>query len=107
MKKALLVLGLCVIAADAQAISRHDPTGMSCGEVKATIAREGAVILRYRSARTPGLPLYDRYVDRDQFCERGEVAFPATVPTADAKACPVYRCQVLDLDDRDRFLFPF
>jgi len=100
MKKLLLVLGLCVVAGDAWAISRHDPTGMACAEVQATVAREGAVILRYRSPRTPGLPLYDRYVDSDRFCTRGEVAFPATVPAADTRACPVYRCKVVDLSDR-------
>ncbi len=106
MKTALLALGLCVMAADAQAVSRHDPTRMACAEVQATIAREGAAILRYRSSRTPGLLLYDRYVSDGRFCERGEVAFPATVPTADTGACPVYLCKVPDLDDRDRFFFP-
>jgi hypothetical protein len=106
MKTALLALGLCVMAVDAQAISRYDPTRMSCDQVQATIAQQGAVILRYQSARTPGLPLYDRYVDSGGFCERGEIAYPATVPTADTKSCPVYLCKVPDLDDRDRFLFP-
>jgi hypothetical protein len=106
MKKALLALGLCLISANAQAIARHDPTGMGCAEVQATLAREGAAILRYQSTRTPGLPLYDRYVSDDRFCERGEVAFPATVPAADTKSCPVRVCKVLDLDDRDGIFLP-
>jgi hypothetical protein len=103
MKTALLAVALCLVAADAQAISRHDPTRISCDQVHATIANEGAVILRYQSRRTPGLPLYDRYVSGERFCERDEVAFPATVPAADTQACPVRVCKVIDLDDRDRF----
>lgn len=108
MKKLLLVLGLCAVAVpNAWAISRHDPTTMTCAAVWQTIAREGAVILRYRSARAPGLPLYDRYVDNGRFCMRGEVVFPASVPSADTAACPVQRCRVVDFGDRDRrFIFP-
>ncbi len=102
MKTILLAACLVLVAAEAQAVSRYDPTRMSCGRVQSTIAREGAVILRYRSARTPGLPLFDRYVDSDRFCTRGEVAFPATVPAADTRACPVHRCKVVDLSDRER-----
>jgi hypothetical protein len=106
MTKILLALGLCLICADAQAISRYDPTGMDCAGVQATLAREGAVILRYQSTRTPGLPLYNRYVGNGRFCERGEAFYPATVPTADRKACPVHICRTMDLDDRDRIFLP-
>jgi hypothetical protein len=80
---------------------------MDCAGVRSTIAREGAVILRYQSPRTPGLPLYDRYVRNDQFCERGEILDRAFVPSADRKSCPVYKCKVPDLEDRfDRFINP-
>ena len=73
MKTVLLAACLTLVAAEAQAISRYDATRMSCGKVQATIAREGAVILRYQSTRVPGLPLYDRYVQSQQFCNMGEV----------------------------------
>ncbi|HEY4191482.1 MAG TPA: hypothetical protein VGM46_02450 [Mesorhizobium sp.] len=106
MKKALIIIGLCLVSASAQAITRHDPTKISCDQVHETIAGEGAVILRYQSTRTPGLPLYDRYVSDQRFCERDEVAYPATVPTADTKSCPVKVCKVLDLDDRQGVLMP-
>jgi hypothetical protein len=106
MTKILLALGLCLICADAQAISRYDPTSMDCAGVQAMLAREGAVILRYQSTRTPGLPLYNRYVGNGRFCERGEAFYPATVPTADRKACPVHICRTMDLDDRDRIFLP-
>jgi hypothetical protein len=107
MKTVLVCACLCLIAAEAQAISRHDPTRMACAGVQATIDREGAAILRYQSPRTPGLPLYDRYVRSDQFCEHGEILDPAYVPSADRASCPVYKCKVPDLDDLpDRFLLP-
>ena len=82
MKTILLAACMTLVAAEAQAISRYDPTHMSCGKVQATIARQGAVILRYQSTRVPGLPLYDRYVQSQQFCTMGEVKDAATLPLA-------------------------
>jgi len=93
MKTILLAACLTLVAAEAQAISRYDPTHMSCGKVQSTIARQGAVILRYKSTRVPGLPLYDRYVQSQQFCTMGEVRTRAYVPSADTKSCPVYNCK--------------
>lgn len=98
---------LSLAATEAHAISRHDPTRMSCGQVQATIARQGEVILRYASPRTPGLPIYDRYVASRAFCEAGEVRERVYVPSADMKSCPVYRCKRVDFDDRmRRFIIP-
>ncbi|MER8827874.1 hypothetical protein NKH73_17230 [Mesorhizobium sp. M0938] len=102
MKTVLLAACLMLVAAEAQAISRYDPSRMSCGRVRATIAREGAVILRYQSARTPGLPLYDRYVRSQRFCNMGEVRARASVPSADTKSCIVYKCKRVDTDRRFR-----
>lgn len=98
MKIILLAACLTLVAAQAQAISRYDPTRMSCGRVQSTIARHGAVILRYQSTRVPGLPLYDRYVQSEQFCTMGEVRTRAYVPSADTKSCPVYTCKRPDYD---------
>ncbi len=108
MKRILLVVAaMALMSAQAQAISRLDPTRMSCRQVQATIAREGAVILRYSSAHTPGLPLYDRYVASRAFCNAGEVRDRAYVPSADLKSCPVYKCKPYDFDDpMNRFIFP-
>ncbi|BCG93403.1 hypothetical protein [Mesorhizobium sp. 131-2-1] len=93
MKTILLAALMTLMAAEAQAISRYDPTRMSCGRVQATIASQGAVILRYQSTRVPGLPLYDRYVKDERFCNMGEVRARAYVPSADAKSCPVFICE--------------
>jgi hypothetical protein len=107
MKTLLIALGFCLIAADAQAISRYDPTRMSCDRVQDTVAANGAVILRYRSPRNPGLTLYDRYVASQQFCDMGEVRARAYVPSADADSCPVYKCKRVEFDDpHRRLIFP-
>ncbi|MHA6641762.1 hypothetical protein [Mesorhizobium sp. A623] len=102
MKTVLLAVALCLVAADAQAISRHDPTRMSCAQVQATIANAGAVILRYQSPHTPGLPLYDRYVSTDRFCEQGEVRSRAYVPSADRQSCQVFKCKRPEFERRRR-----
>ncbi|MER8502165.1 hypothetical protein NKJ72_14985 [Mesorhizobium sp. M0045] len=102
MKIVLLAACLTLVAAEAQAVSRYDPTRMSCGKVQATIAREGAVILRYRSTRVPGLALYDRYVRSQQFCDIGEVRARASVPSADTNSCTVYKCKRVEIDRRFR-----
>ena len=44
MKTILLATCLTLVAAQAQAISRYDPTRMSCGKVQSTIARQGAAL---------------------------------------------------------------
>jgi hypothetical protein len=107
--KALLIAGcLGLLAADAWAISRYDPTRMSCDRVQAVVERNGAVILRYRSPRNPSLTLYDRYVASGRFCNFDEVSAGSYVPSADLKSCPVYKCQRVDFDDRRRrLIFPF
>lgn len=105
MKIILLAACLTLVAAQAQAISRYDPTRMSCGKVQGTIAWQGAVILRYQSKRVPGLPLYDRYVQSQRFCSMGEVRTRAYVPSADTKSCPVYNCKRPDNDRHFRRRF--
>ena len=105
MKTILLAACLTLVAAEAQAISRYDPTRMSCGRVQSTIARQAAVILRYQSTRVPGLPLYDRYVQSEQFCTMGDVRARAYVPSADTRSCPVYTCKRPDYDRHFRRRF--
>ena len=105
MKTILLAVCFVLVAAEAQAVSRYDPTRMSCDRVQATIARQGAVILRYQSTRVPGLPLYDRYVRDERFCNMGEVRSRAYVPSADTSSCPVYNCKRPDNDRHFRRRF--
>jgi len=102
VKTILLAACLTLAAAEAHAISRYDPTHMSCDRVQGTIARQGAVILRYQSTRVPGLPLFDRYVQSQAFCNFGEVRKRAYVPSADTKSCPVYICKRVDSERRFR-----
>ncbi|KQZ87156.1 hypothetical protein ASD64_06845 [Mesorhizobium sp. Root157] len=106
MKAILIAASLCLIAAEAHAISRYDPTRMSCGEVQARVAREGAVILRYRSPRNPNMTLYDRYVRSDRMCPMEQKSARAYVPSADARACPVRKCEPREDNRRFRRLWP-
>lgn len=109
MKAAILAIGILSFAAsEASAISRYQTMRMGCDDVRGVLRHEGAAILRWQSKRTPGLPLYGRYVSDGRFCNSGEVTEFASVPTADDRACPVRKCVQRDpLRDRRRLLFPF
>lgn len=87
------------VATPAGAISRYNAWTMSCGEAKSLIRSQGAVILRYRSARNPSLSLYDRFVSDGRFCQAGEQTEPASVATADTNSCPVRKCVQIEYDD--------
>lgn len=94
MKWAVLAaLSLSLFSAEALAISRYNSQSMSCGSIQAAIQREGAAILRYSSARTPGLPLYDRYVANGSYCSYGEYAELVSVPASDTGSCLVLVCK--------------
>lgn len=103
MKVLMIALAAAMLAAPAHAISRYNSQGMSCGQVQAAVQREGAVILRYRSARNPSLTLYDRYVSGGRFCAVGEVAVGSSVPTRDDRSCYVLKCRSYDREN----VFPF
>lgn len=94
-----LALALCMASVPAYAISRYNSQSMSCSRIQSVIRNEGAVILRYRSARNPSLPLYDRYVAHDGFCDFNKYAAAAWVPSSDSRSCPVLVCKDIDYDD--------
>ena len=99
MMKFLLAMAVLLVSMPAHAITRYNSTSMTCQEVKATIRRDGAAIMRYRSARNPSLQLYGRYVSDDRFCKQEERAETVFIPSADRKSCPVYECKTVDFDD--------
>lgn len=103
MRTAILALCLSLVSLEAHAISRYNSESLTCGRAQAIVRDEGAVILRYQSTRNPGLPLYDRYVASDLYCDSHEIAQLSPVPTSDSAACPVAKCVpgnwLLDGDD--------
>ena len=99
MKRIVLSTALLLAALPAQAISRYSSSNMNCIDVRAAIGTNGAVIMGYQSTRNPGLPLYDRYVRNDLFCQHDEYAKLLFIPAADTLQCPVYRCEKVDIDD--------
>ena len=92
MKKYLIAAAISLVASNAFAVSRYEITNVTCETVQALVRTEGAVILVYRSTVILGLPIYDRYVESQQYCMSGEVARGAGVPTVDKKYCPVRTC---------------
>lgn len=92
MGKFLLATLISLTATSAFAVSRYEITNVTCETVQALIRTEGSVILVYRSKGILGLPIYDRYVLGQQYCESGEVARGAGVPTMDMDYCPVRKC---------------
>jgi len=100
----LAAAALLLTAVPAGAITRYTSTAMTCDRIQATIARDGAAIMRYQSKRNPGLPLYNRYVNDDRFCKQDEYTRTVFIPAADTAQCPVYECRPFDLDDHGRFI---
>ena len=103
MKSVLIALCLMLMSLEAHAISRYNSTSMSCGEIKATVRGEGAVILRWRG--NSGIQRYGRFVAHGGFCESGTRAETSYVPSADRKSCAVRECKYWDPDDE--FIFRF
>lgn len=93
----LLALAVTLLPLQAQAISRYNSTSMTCGQVKATIRSEGAVIMRWRSSRN--IQRYGRYVAHDGYCPSSERAEWSYIPTADRESCPVLECKQYSPDD--------
>jgi hypothetical protein len=96
-----LVLPTFVVAPvveEAQAISRYTSTAMSCSAVKSVVSHEGAVILRWTSSQT-GNPRWARFVRSSSYCDPGERAVPASVPSASGN-CTVKKCRRCDIDLR-------
>src|SRR5262245_36282303 len=97
MKAVLIAMAVLLVPFEAQAISRYNSTSMSCNKVKATVRREGAVILRWQGRS--GVPRYGRFVAHNGFCDSGMRAEWSYVPSSDRKSCAVYECKYWDPDD--------
>lgn len=96
-KPLFLALGLSLLAFDASAISRYNSTSMSCAEVQDTIVRDGAAIMRWRSAS--GVQRYNRFVADDSFCPSAEIAEWTNIPSADRRSCSVLECRQYSPED--------
>jgi hypothetical protein len=92
------VIALCVIpiATQALAISRYQSKSMSCANINATIANEGAAIFRW--TQPPDIDRFGKFVRNVGYCFRGEEANYAYIPSADNAKCPVLECQPEDDD---------
>lgn len=101
---AVLAATLAATGNAAHSVSRIETTRTDCSDIRATLVREGAAILRYTSRK--GLPIYDRYVSSSLMCESPAVGVWASVPARDTDSCRVIRCDPNAADD-DGILFNF
>ncbi|MCV0397614.1 MAG: hypothetical protein K5872_17390 [Rhizobiaceae bacterium] len=99
MRLLAILLALTTLSAPAHATSRYVSTSMTCGEAQDRVLREGEVVLRWTSARNPGLPLYNRYVADRSFCQPTEALYYEYIPTSDTDQCPVVTCKEILYDD--------
>jgi hypothetical protein len=76
---------------EASAIVRYMVQDMTCAEVQDSVSRDGVAIL-YRKAGAGGVPIYDRYVANESFCQGGQDAIKESVPTADTQSCRIAKC---------------
>lgn len=91
MKKFVVTAILVLLPVEAGAIVRYMVQDMTCAEVQDAVSRDGVAIL-YRKSGQSGVPLYDRYVANESFCEGGQNAIRASVPTADTQSCRISKC---------------
>lgn len=71
----------------AHAASRPDSLTMTCAQVQATVARQGAVVIG------TGPYVYDRFVTDGRFCSPTQIARQEFIRTQNAPACLVYVCR--------------
>jgi hypothetical protein len=92
-----LTASIVLAASDAFAIVRYMVQDMTCSEVREALQRDGVAVL-YRKSGRSGVPLYDRYVANQSYCQAGQEVVSEEVPTADTDSCRVPKCL-----DRSRF----
>ena len=91
MKKYVMAAILALMPVEASAIVRYMVQDMTCAEVQDSVSRDGVAIL-YRKAGSNGVPIYDRYVANQSYCQAGEDTIRESVPTADTQSCRVSKC---------------
>ncbi|MDF2369492.1 MAG: hypothetical protein P1V21_01740 [Rhizobiaceae bacterium] len=102
MKRIVLAICLLAVSMPAQAINRYDTSALTCQRIQAILQSEGSAILRYPSPRNSQLTLYDVYVMNPVFCQSGEHAISAFVPSSDNKRCRVRQCLQTESDQGGR-----
>jgi hypothetical protein len=91
VKKYVVAAILALIPVEASAIVRYMVQNMTCAEVQDSVSRDGVAIL-YSKAGNSGVPIYDRYVANESFCQAGQDTIKESVPTADTRSCRVSKC---------------
>jgi hypothetical protein len=94
MKRTSLTLFVLMLAVEPSlAVERLNTDSTTCAAAQQTVARDGAVILRYPSQRVPGMTLYKRYVRSKLQCDSDDRTVLTSVKTADDLRCKLAQCQ--------------
>jgi hypothetical protein len=78
-----LVIALLLSLIAAAALARPSTLAMSCGQARALVAAQGAVVM------STGTYAFDRYVATPGLCMLGEYAYYGYGPTQDARSCRI------------------
>jgi hypothetical protein len=88
MRTALFLLAS--LLSSAAWAERPNTLGMSCAQAQSVVASRGAIVMN------TGRHTFERLVASPGYCEFGEYALTAWVPTRDARSCRVgYRCDTV------------
>lgn len=86
--RAFLIVALSLGTTAALAQTRPSTPSLPCARAAALVQSQGAIVLG------TGVYSYDRFVSSGSYCQVGEFADPAWVPSADNPQCSVgYRCR--------------
>jgi hypothetical protein len=89
-----LILVLAAGAAGAQ--TRPSTTALACGQARALVQTQGAVVLG------TGGQAFERFVTHSGYCAREEIAEQSFAPTLDNPQCPIgFRCVLRDIESNN------
>lgn len=98
MRAFLFLVPFVILSTQAHAISRYESTDFACEDLRAKVREQGAVILRFNSARNASIELFGRFVRDSRFCEYDERAKTTYVPASDTASCRIFHCVAIDRD---------
>lgn len=87
--RALLLTAAFYALAPTHAAQAQRPStlSMTCAQARGVVASAGSIVL------STGVNTFDKYVSSPGYCEFGEYAYSASVPTRDTRSCHIgYRC---------------
>lgn len=95
MKALVICAALAISTTSASAVERYQSTGLSCAAIKASIKKQGSIILHFASNNADAPVRYDRFVGSANQCDTGSSVAASSVTTRDDPNCAVQSCQAI------------